>query len=82
MTLLRQRFDVRVLTRDPSRGNANLVDATRAAGADLVLMSAVGACADSPMELFRMKHTAEQLPERSGRLGSSSDSGVGYGVVP
>lgn len=41
-------------------GNANLVDAAASAGADLVLLSVVGAAADSPMELFRMKHAAEQ----------------------
>lgn len=41
-------------------GNANLADATLAAGADFVLMSTVGAAADSPMELFRMKRAAEQ----------------------
>ena len=42
------------------QGNVNLIDAARAAGAQLVLMSVVGAAADSPMELFRMKHAAEQ----------------------
>jgi uncharacterized protein YbjT (DUF2867 family) len=41
-------------------GNANLADATSRAGADFVLMSTVGAAADSPIELFRMKHAAEQ----------------------
>jgi uncharacterized protein YbjT (DUF2867 family) len=41
-------------------GNANLVDAARAACADVVLLSIVGASAESPMELFRMKHAAEQ----------------------
>jgi len=41
-------------------GNANLIDATRAAGADFVLMSTVGASPESPMELFRMKYAAEQ----------------------
>lgn len=41
-------------------GNANLVDAAARVGADLVLLSVVGASADSPMELFRMKHAAEQ----------------------
>ena len=47
-------------------GNANLIDATKAAGADLVLMSTVGASADSPMELFRMKHAAERHAAASG----------------
>ncbi|MDP9334135.1 MAG: SDR family oxidoreductase, partial [Actinomycetota bacterium] len=47
-------------------GNVNLIDATKAAGADLVLMSTVGAAADSPMELFRMKHAAEQHAITSG----------------
>jgi uncharacterized protein YbjT (DUF2867 family) len=42
------------------QGNINLIDAARAAGAQVVLMSVVGAAADSPMELFRMKHAAEQ----------------------
>jgi NADH dehydrogenase len=41
-------------------GNAQLVDAAAAAGADVVLMSVVGASADSPMELFRAKYAAEQ----------------------
>jgi NADH dehydrogenase len=41
-------------------GNANLTDAAKAADADLVLMSIVGAAADSAMELHRMKHAAEQ----------------------
>jgi uncharacterized protein YbjT (DUF2867 family) len=42
------------------QGNVSLIDAARAADAQLVLMSVVGAAADSPMELFRMKHAAEQ----------------------
>ncbi|HEY5012043.1 MAG TPA: SDR family NAD(P)-dependent oxidoreductase, partial [Acidimicrobiia bacterium] len=36
------------------------------AGADVVLMSVVGASADSPMELFRAKHDAEQHLRASG----------------
>lgn len=47
-------------------GNANLIDAAKAAGADVVLMSVVGASEDSPMELFRMKHAAEQHLGASG----------------
>jgi uncharacterized protein YbjT (DUF2867 family) len=47
-------------------GNANLIDAAKAAGADVVLMSIVGASPDSPMELFRMKHAAEQHAAASG----------------
>jgi uncharacterized protein YbjT (DUF2867 family) len=47
-------------------GNANLTNAAKAAGADLVLMSVVGAATDSPMELFRMKHAAEQHATASG----------------
>lgn len=47
-------------------GNINVIEATKAAGADLVLMSTVGAGADSPMELFRMKHAAEQHAVASG----------------
>jgi len=53
-------------------GNANLVDAAKAVGADFVLMSTVGAGANSPMELFRMKHAAEQY---------AADSGVGTTIV-
>lgn len=45
-----------VVDRD---GNITLIGAARAAGADLVLISGVGAAPDSPMELFRMKHAAE-----------------------
>lgn len=41
-------------------GNINLADAAHATGADLVMMSVVGASADHPMELFRMKHAAEE----------------------
>jgi NADH dehydrogenase len=47
-------------------GNANLIRAAKFAGADFVLMSTVGAAADSPMELFRMKYAAEQLAAASG----------------
>ena len=47
-------------------GNANLTDAAGIAGADLVLMSTVGAAADSPMELFRMKRAAEEYASASG----------------
>lgn len=47
-------------------GNANLVNAAQVAGADLVLVSVVGASADSPMELFRMKRAAEQHALASG----------------
>lgn len=47
-------------------GNAQLIEAAKAAHADFVLMSTVGAAADSPMELFRVKHAAEQNAARSG----------------
>lgn len=47
-------------------GNVHLIDAARAAGAHVVLMSVVGAAADSPMELFRMKHAAETALHASG----------------
>ena len=40
-------------------GNVHLIEAAQAAGADVVLMSVVGAAPDSPFELFRMKHAAE-----------------------
>lgn len=41
-------------------GNVHLIDAAAAAGADVVLMSIVGASATSPMEQFRAKFAAEQ----------------------
>jgi uncharacterized protein YbjT (DUF2867 family) len=41
-------------------GNKQLMDAASAVDADFVLMSIVGAAADSPMELFRMKWEAER----------------------
>jgi len=47
-------------------GNANLVDTAATAGADVVLMSVVGASAHSPMELFRAKHDAEAHLRASG----------------
>jgi uncharacterized protein YbjT (DUF2867 family) len=47
-------------------GNANLTDAARAVGADVVLMSVVGASPDNPMELFRAKYDAEQHLRASG----------------
>ncbi len=40
-------------------GNAHLIKAAEEAGAELVLMSIVGAAPDSPFELFRMKYAAE-----------------------
>jgi uncharacterized protein YbjT (DUF2867 family) len=40
-------------------GNLHLIRAAESAGADMVLMSVVGAAPDSPFELFRMKHAAE-----------------------
>jgi uncharacterized protein YbjT (DUF2867 family) len=48
------------------QGNINLIDAARAAAAQFVLMSVAGAAADSPMELFRMKHAAEEHLRASG----------------
>jgi NADH dehydrogenase len=47
-------------------GNAKLVDVAAAAGADVVLMSVVGVSADSPMELFRAKNSAEVHLRASG----------------
>jgi uncharacterized protein YbjT (DUF2867 family) len=54
------------LTAVDRDGNANLIDAAKAAGSEFVLISTVGAAADSPMELFRVKHAAEQHAARSG----------------
>lgn len=48
------------------RGNANLVDAAAASGTSVVLVSVIGAAADSPLELFRAKHAAEQHLRASG----------------
>ena len=42
------------------RGNANLIDTAETVGADVVLMSTVGAASESPFELFRAKYDAEQ----------------------
>lgn len=47
-------------------GNANLIDAAIPSKAAVVLMSVVGASADSPMELSRMKFAAEQRLSASG----------------
>lgn len=47
-------------------GNANLVDAAAAVGADVVLVSVVGASATSPMDVFRAKFAAEQHLQASG----------------
>lgn len=41
-------------------GNVHLVDAAASVGADVLLMSVVGASPDNEMELFRMKHAAEE----------------------
>jgi uncharacterized protein YbjT (DUF2867 family) len=54
------------LTSVDRDGNANLIDAARVAGAGFVLISTVGAAVDTPMELFRIKHAAEQQAMRSG----------------
>jgi uncharacterized protein YbjT (DUF2867 family) len=47
-------------------GNRHLVDAAVAVGAAFVLMSVVGAAPHSQMELFRMKHAAEEHARRVG----------------
>jgi uncharacterized protein YbjT (DUF2867 family) len=41
-------------------GNANLIECAADAGADVVLLSVVGASPDNPMELFRAKYSAEE----------------------
>jgi NADH dehydrogenase len=48
------------LTAVDRDGNSNLIAAAQITGAQFVLISTVGAAADSPMELFRMKYAAEQ----------------------
>ena len=47
-------------------GNANLVAAAKTTGADVVLMSVIGAAADSPLDLFRAKYAAEHHLRASG----------------
>ena len=47
-------------------GNRRLIDAAAAANAGVVLMSIVGASAKHPIELFRMKHAAEEYLRGSG----------------
>lgn len=47
-------------------GNRRLIDAAAAANAAVVLMSIVGASAQHPMELFRMKYAAEEHLRASG----------------
>lgn len=47
-------------------GNVALVDAARAAGADVVLVSLANASPDSPLELARAKAAAEEHLRRSG----------------
>ncbi|MEO8687812.1 MAG: NmrA family NAD(P)-binding protein [Solirubrobacteraceae bacterium] len=47
-------------------GNANLVDAAADVGADVVMLSVVGASAEHPMELFRAKYAAEAHLRNSG----------------
>jgi NADH dehydrogenase len=51
-------------------GNMHLIQAARAAGARVVLMSVAGAAPDSPFELFRMKHAAETYLAASGVPGT------------
>ncbi len=47
-------------------GNIALIDVARVRGADVVLVSVVGASADHPLELHRMKWAAEQHLRASG----------------
>jgi uncharacterized protein YbjT (DUF2867 family) len=47
-------------------GNAHLVDLAGEVGADVVLLSILGASPDSPMELFRAKYAAERHLRQSG----------------
>ena len=47
-------------------GNAHLTEVAQATGADVVLLSVVGAAPDSPVELFRAKFFAEQRLRESG----------------
>jgi uncharacterized protein YbjT (DUF2867 family) len=47
-------------------GNRQLVEAAARAGAAVILLSVVGASSDSSLDLFRMKHAAEQHLRSSG----------------
>lgn len=47
-------------------GNVALIDAATRAGAAVVLVSVLGASPQSPMELFRIKHSTEKHLRRSG----------------
>lgn len=47
-------------------GNRHVVDAARRAGASVVLVSMIGATADSDLELARAKHAAEEHLRNSG----------------
>ena len=47
-------------------GNVALIDAATRAGADVVLVSVLGASPQSPMPLFRIKYAAEEHLRRSG----------------
>jgi uncharacterized protein YbjT (DUF2867 family) len=47
-------------------GNRRLIDAAVTVNAAVVLMSIVGASADHPIELFRMKHAAEEYLRGTG----------------
>jgi NADH dehydrogenase len=47
-------------------GNAHLIEAAARTGAAFVLVSAVGASPDHPVELFRAKHAAEEILRASG----------------
>ena len=49
-------------------GNTHLIEAAERVGADIVMVSVIGASPDSPMELMRAKYAAEQ------RLRSSSSA--------
>lgn len=46
-------------------GNVALINAAERVGADVVLVSVLGASAHSPMELFRVKYAAEEHLRRS-----------------
>jgi uncharacterized protein YbjT (DUF2867 family) len=48
------------------QGNRHLVDAARTVGADVVLVSVLGASASTPVELFRAKFVAETELQGSG----------------
>lgn len=63
-------FPVAAPSKVDAPGNALLIKAAASAGADVVLLSSAGAAPDSPLELFRVKHAAEEALRQAGTTGT------------